>query len=292
MTELRPAFYHCPMQQKIALPDSAELLVFWKQLRDFFSFRYNDEPYNRKVYYANAFWFKWLYEYYFKIQHRGATRALKQITHKEKVIVISNHANTLEALSIYYYFYLEKMDMIRAMVFKEAFRLPFFRELFRSGRAVPISIDAGAKALKKDHLLIFPEGLDFVRRYLDPKANFRFHSGFLRIAENFLTETKKDHVTIVPVAHEGFDEALKFWVIQNPLVKMILKPTLGYPYAVWPKLPVLMPARIVYVWGKPIRLKRSQLNSEAKILRWKKHFETHIANLQQQAKQLHREIYP
>ncbi len=104
------------------------LLTAWQHLREFFSFRYNDRPFSRKVYYANAAWFKWLYEYYFKIQHHGETKALQRVAQREKVIVISNHANTLEALSLYYYFYLEKLDVIRALVFKEAFRLPFFRE--------------------------------------------------------------------------------------------------------------------------------------------------------------------
>lgn len=251
-----------------------------QSFRGFFSFEYNDKPMSKKIYYANRHWAGLIHNYYLLIRHFGNTLQAQSKAKNEKVIVISNHANTLEAYALYYYFYQQNLGMIRGLVFPSVFRLPFFRELARSGQALPISISAGTKALKEDHILVFPEGMEFAKRYCDAKNPVRFHTGFLRIAKQYLEETQAKEVTILSVGHHGFDSALPLWVLQNEwLNKNIIKPYLGFPYLTIPKSPIMLRTKAAYYWGKPRTLKLSDLKTEAQIKKLKTSFEKEINQL-------------
>lgn len=258
-----------------------------ESLRKVFSFDYDDRPSDEKYYFFHRHWLKLLHDYYFNVEHIGRLRQLKEVASHEKVIIISNHANTLEAGIIGYFFLLKEMGKIRPLVFKEAFRLPLIRELFKSGQCVPMSVEAGKEALKTDHILLFPEGMDFIKHYEKRDYIVKFHKGFLRIAREYLLETGRESVTILPVGHEGIDYTVKFWIINHPfLVKHFIKPYLHYPYFVLPKAPVLFPTHAVFNWGLPRQVTLEELQDEKELGQLAMDFRHDILRLKNRARKV------
>jgi 1-acyl-sn-glycerol-3-phosphate acyltransferase len=254
-------------------------------LRKVLSFDYDDQPSDEKYYSLHRHWLKLLHDYYFNVEHVGQVKLMQETASREKLLIISNHANTLEAGIICYYFLRQKLGKVRPLVFKEAFRLPLVRELFKSGQCVPISVEAGKEALKKDHILLFPEGMDFIKHYEKKDYIVKFHKGFLRIAKEYLYETGQEAVNILPVGHDGIDYTLKFWIINNPfLVKHFIKPYLHYPYFVLPKAPVLFPTHAVFNWGRPRRVTLSELSDERSMGQLAMAFRHDILRLRHRAK--------
>jgi 1-acyl-sn-glycerol-3-phosphate acyltransferase len=256
-----------------------------EKIRKVLSFDYDDQPSDDKYYWLHCHWLKLLHDYYFKVEHVGQVRPLQELASREKLIIISNHANTLEAGIIGYFFFLKKLGKIRPLVFKEAFRLPLIREFFKSGQCIPISVEAGKEALKKDHILLFPEGMDFIKHYEKKDYIVKFHKGFLRIAREYLHETGEEGVNILPVGHDGIDYTLKFWIINNPfLVKHFIEPYLHYPYFVLPKAPVLFPTHAVFNWGRPRRITLQDLSDEKSLGQLAMAFRHDILRLRHRAK--------
>lgn len=246
---------------------------------------------NGKLYYLLKSFIKVLNDYYFKVEHIGQFRAVKGVASKEKVLVISNHANTLEAGLIMYQFLTHGLGRVRPMVFKEAFRLPIVKDIFASGHCLPISIEAGKEALKQDHLLLFPEGMDFIKHFLKKDFVVKYHKGFLRIAQRYLEESGEESVTIQPVAHDGIDHTLKFWVLNHPtLVKYVIKPYLHYPYFVFPKMPILFPTTAVFNWGKPCRLTREDLEADRGLQKLADGFRNEMVRLRARARKVRQMI--
>ena len=258
-----------------------------QQLRKLFSFDYDDKPLNSKFYSVHFHWLKWVHDYYFQVEHLGHWPEAARAATDEKVILISNHGNTLEVPLICYKFWNAELGVIRSLVFKEAFRLPLIREIFKSGQCLPISVEAGRKALKKDHIVLFPEGMDFIKHYLEKDYVVKFHKGFLRIAKEYLVETQQEHVTIIPVAHDGLDQALKFWVINNPfLVENFIKPYLGFPFFVLPKATFVFPAHAVFNWGTPRQIRLSDLKDEKSLTLRSNEFRNELLRLKHRARRL------
>jgi 1-acyl-sn-glycerol-3-phosphate acyltransferase len=258
-----------------------------ERLKKIFSFDYDDTPSHKKYYDITARGLRLLHDYYFKTEHVGHVKEMKAVAGKEKVMVISNHANTLEAALICYYFHVLKLGVVRSLVFKEAFRLPLIREIFKAGQCLPVSVAAGKEALKKDHILLFPEGMDFIKHYVKKDYVVRYHRGFLRIAREYLLETGKPYLHILPTGHDGIDYTIKFWVVNHPfLVKNFIEPYLHYPYFVMPKAPVVFPTHAIFNWGRPRKVTLEELKDERSMGRLSEEFRHEIVRLRHRAHQV------
>jgi 1-acyl-sn-glycerol-3-phosphate acyltransferase len=255
------------------------------RVRDVLSFKYDDRPMNEKLYEYHTYWLKLLHDYYFKVEHIGHFDEVEEVAGSRKTILISNHANTLEGPLLCYKFHLHHLGIVHPMVYKEVFRLPIIREIFRSGQTIPISVDAGKEALKKNHIMVFPEGMDFIKHYLKKDFVVKFHKGFLHMAREYMRETGKEEVYVLPVGHEGIDYTIKFWVLNNSfLVEKIIKPYLHYPYFVFPKAPFLFPTRAVFNWGHPRKVTPDELKTEKSLAKLADEFRHEIVKLRGRAR--------
>lgn len=259
----------------------------WETVKKVASFKYDDSPMSDAVYELHGFWVKWLHDFYLRVEHVGHIEEVLQLAQKEHIILISNHSIALEALLIGYYFLKKQAGKIGALVYPEAFKLPLVRELFRSGQCVPISVQGGVQTLKKRHVLIFPEGMDFISGIINPHRVPKFHKGFLRIAKQYLKESKKKSVTIVPIGHAGVENTLKLWVMKNEaIIENFVKPFAKYPFVVFPKLPFLMPSKVVINWGQPVRLTMADLRTERKISQKANYCRAQMQSLRARAKKV------
>lgn len=258
-----------------------------QQIKKVLSFTYDDQPLEDKFYNMHRHWLKLLNDYYFRVEHAGHLNELEALAKKEKVILISNHANTLEAALICYFFYKKNLGVVRSLVYKDAFRLPLVREIFRSGQCIPISVAAGKEALKKDHILLFPEGMDFIKHYIKRDYVVKFHKGFLNIAREYLQEHPGKKVHIIPVGHDGIDYTIKFWIIKHPwLVEKFIKPYLNYPFFVVPKAPMIFPSKVIFNWGRPRAVGLDELKGEKSLIKLTQEFRGDIIRLKHRARQL------
>src|SRR5262245_27119229 len=121
-------------------------------LKSLFSWKYEDQPMGDGVYEAHSAWIKLLHDYYLRAEHVGHVSEALEATRKERAVLISNHAVTLEAALINYFLLKEGAGKVGTLVYREAFRLPLVRELFRSAHCVPISVESGVKTLRKKHI--------------------------------------------------------------------------------------------------------------------------------------------
>ena len=243
-------------------------------LRSIFSFQFKDQPMSDQAYKFLGKILHWAHDLYFRANHVGMFDEALYRAKKEKVILISNHALTVEAALIGYTLYRNQAGKMGTLVYPDAFKIPLIREFLRLAQCIPISIEAGAKNLKDRHILLFPEGMDFLSGLKGPDSMAPFHTGFLRIAQQYLKNNGRKTVCILPVAHSGVEKSLKYWVVRNKLfLDLFIRPWGNYPFWVVPKLPIFFPTRVVLNWGKPIRLKASQLDTPEKIhhLRWEFH---------------------
>ncbi|KAB2837395.1 hypothetical protein F9K50_11120 [bacterium] len=253
-------------------------------IREVLSFRYDDRPMGDSVYESHSRWIKWLHDYYLRVEHLGALEECIEVARKENAILISNHSLTIEATLINYIMHIEGAGHVGTLVFPEAFKLPLVREFFRSCQCIPISVDAGAKALREKHILLFPEGMDFLNGLTDPDHMPEFHTGFLRMAHQYMKDSGKKSVTILPIAHAGIEKMLKFWVIKNEKVlNALIRPIAKYPFWVVPKIPFFLPSKVIVNWGEPIRITRSQLDSAGKVHRQSRRFREVVLALRKQA---------
>ncbi len=260
---------------------------FPHQIKKLLSFDYDDKPLEEKLYRWSIPWTRLLHDFYFKTEHVGHTKEVIQVAKKEPVIFISNHANTLEVVLIHYFFHLHQLGILRTLVYKEAFRLPLIREIFRMGQCLPVSVEAGKEALKKNHVLIFPEGMEFIKRYLKQDYVVKFHKGFLHIAREFLQETGAKRIHVVPVGHDGVDYTVKFWVVNQPwLVEKFIKPYLHYPFFILPKVPLIFPSKVVMNWGVPRSLTFNELKDDKSISKLTQEFRGTMVRLRHRARQL------
>jgi len=263
------------------------LLPAAKKLKKLFSFQYDDTPLSDKIYHLHRHWLKIIHDHYFRVEHFGQYEEAKKVAKKEHIMIISHHGNTLEAALIGYFFIIHQLGKLRVLVYKEAFRLPFIREFFRSGQCIPISIEAGSQALKEGHIMVFPEGMDFIKRYVQKNYVIKFHKGFLNIAQKYLQDHQLDHIHIVPVGHDGIENTLKFWVIDNPtIVEKFIKPIFHYPYFVFPKLPLILPHKTVMKWGKPQKVTLEDLQNPRLFTQMMNDFRSQILTLRRMAHKL------
>jgi 1-acyl-sn-glycerol-3-phosphate acyltransferase len=210
----------------------------------------------------------------------GHVQESLDVAKKERVIFVSNHAITVEAVLINYFLYIRRAGLVGTLVFPEAFKLPFIREFFRSTQCVPVSIDHGTKTLKNRHVLVFPEGMDFINGIVNPQRVPRFHKGFLRIAKKYLEENHRKSVTVIPIGHVGIENMLKFWVLRNKtFLEIFVRPFVKYPFIVFPKSPFVFPSKVVINWGRPVRLKAQDLKNEQKMTFWANHFRSELLSL-------------
>jgi 1-acyl-sn-glycerol-3-phosphate acyltransferase len=248
-------------------------------LKKVLSFRYDDRPMDDRVYENHGRWIRYLNDYYHRVEHRGYVDEAIALARKEHVILISNHAIMLEAALINYFLFNHGAGKVTTLVFREAFKLPFVREFFRSCQCMPISVESGAKALRKRHILLFPEGMDFIGAFVNPDRVAPFHKGFLRMAKAYLRESGRKSVCVIPVGHAGFERSLKIWVIRNKtFMNKIVHPLVDYPYFVFPKIPFVLPAKVHMQWGMPVRLTLQDLRTERKISKWTNEFRTALLN--------------
>lgn len=235
-------------------------------LKKVLSFRYDDRPMTDRVYESHGRWIRFFNDYYHRVEHLGCVEEALETARKEHVIFIMNHAILLEAALLNYFLLIKDAGKVSTLIYREAFKVPLFREFFRSCQCLPISVESGAKALNKRHILLFPEGMDFINGFINPDRIPAFHKGFLRMAKQYLKESKKKSVTIIPIGHAGLEGALRLWIIKNKTVMdLLIKPFINYPYLAFPKLPFLLPTKVVFHWGMPIRLTPADLRTEKKI---------------------------
>ncbi len=217
-------------------------------------------------YAAHACWLRYVNDYYHRVTHHGYVDEAVAALKKEPVLLISNHATTVEGLLINYFVLQRTKKRVSTLIFREAFKIPMVREFFRSCQCLPISIESGAEALRKKPVLVFPEGMDFIGGFVNHDRVTPFHRGFLRMAKLYLQKTRKKHITIVPVAHSGLENSMKVWVVKNRLLMdYLIKPVINYPYLVIPKLPFFLPTKVAFHWGMPQRLTLEDLKTEKKI---------------------------
>lgn len=248
-------------------------------LRKIFSFRYDDRPMADRVYERHGRWIHYLHDYYHRVEHRGYMQEGLDVARKEHVIFIMNHAIMLEAAMLNYFLLAHGVGKVSTLVFREAFKLPLVREFFRSCQCQPISVEKGAECLKKRHILLFPEGMDFIGGFVNPHRVPPFHRGFLRMARKYLQESGKKSVCVIPIGHAGFENALKVWVIRNQtFMDKVIRPIVDYPYFAFPKLPFLLPAKVYMQWGMPVRLTLQDLRTERKIGKLTNEFRTSLHN--------------
>ncbi len=260
--------------------------MVFEPIRKVLSFKYDDHPMSDSVYEFHARWIKWLHDFYLRVDHMGYMEEALQAARREPLILISNHSLTIEATLINYILFHEGAGHVSTLVFREAFKLPFVREFFRSCQCIPISVEAGVQALRDRHILLFPEGMDFLKGINDPEGMSEFHTGFLRMAAQHLKESRKKTVTVLPIAHVGIEKMLKFWVVKNELVmKTLIRPIVKYPFWVIPKLPFFLPSKVVLNWGRPIKLTREHLNSPRKIRQQARKFREIVLELRREARQ-------
>jgi len=251
------------------------------------SVKYDDRPMPDGVYEFHANWIKVLHDYYLRTEHVGHVQECLELARKEHVIFISNHAITVEAVLLGYFLLKEKAGKIGTLVYPEAFKLPLIREFFRSVQCVPISVEAGVATLKKRHLLVFPEGMDFIAGMVNPQRVPRFHKGFLRMAKTYLEETGHDSVRIIPIGHVGIEKTFKFWVIRNEkLLDTLVRPFASYPFFVLPKLPLLFPSKVVMNWGLPHKIPLDDLKKDRKMSQMANHFRSNLLALKNRAQKL------
>ncbi len=258
-----------------------------EELKKLLSFHYDDRPMEDSIYALHSLWIKLLHDYYLRVEHVGHVEEALKTARKEHVILISNHSITLEAALINYFVFRENAGKVGILVYPEAFKLPLVRELFRSGQCVPISVKAGVATLKKRHILLFPEGLDFISGLANPERVPRFHRGFLRMARQYLKETGKKSVSIIPVAHAGIENTLKLWVIRDKdFLDTWVKPFVSYPFFVLPKLPFLLPSKVVMNWGSPVTVTSQDLKNERKMTQKTNSFRSTLLALRSRAQKI------
>jgi hypothetical protein len=149
---------------------------------------------------------------------------------------------------------------------------------------MPISVENGAKALRKRHILLFPEGMDFISGFVNPDRVPAFHTGFLRIAKTYLRDSGRKSVCVIPIGHAGFENSLKLWVIRNrTFMEKVVRPIVNYPYFVLPKIPFILPAKVHMQWGMPVRLTLQDLRTERKIFKWTNEFRSTLLKQRQRA---------
>jgi len=256
------------------------------KLKSIFSFHYDDRPMPDRAYEAHSKWARFMMDFYHRVEHHGFVDEAIDIARKEHVLFICNHAITLEAVLLNYFLLIKGAGKVATMVYREAFRIPLVREFFRSCQCVPISVDNGAQWLKKRHVLLFPEGMDFINGYINPDRVPAFHKGFLRMAKQYLKESGKKSLMIVPIAHVGLEQALKLWVIKNKFVMdTLIRPFIDYPYFVLPKLPFLWPSKVIFYWGLPARITLRDLSTEKKISKKMNDFRSALLHQKMRARQ-------
>jgi 1-acyl-sn-glycerol-3-phosphate acyltransferase len=216
-------------------------------------------------YTGHARWLRYVHDYYHRVEHHGYMDEAVDALRSEPVLMISNHATMVEALVINYFVHQRAHKIVSTLIFREAFKIPMIREFFRSCQCLPISVETGAEALKKRPVLVFPEGMDFIGGFVNHDRVTPFHRGFLRMAKLYLEKTGKKYVTILPIAHSGFEHSMKVWVLKNPLLMHFVKPLINYPYLVVPKLPFFLPTKVAFHWGMPQRVTLDDLKTEKKI---------------------------
>lgn len=252
------------------------------------TFRYDDRPMSDRVYEGHVPWIRFMNDYYHRVEHRGYVDEALEVARKEHVIFISNHAIMLEAAIINFFLLQNGAGKVTTLVFREAFKLPFIREFFRSCQCAPISVESGAKALKKRHILLFPEGMDFISGFVNPDRIPPFHRGFLRMAKTYLRDSGKKSVCVIPIGHAGFEKSLKVWVIRNQtFLEKVVRPFVNYPYIAFPKLPILLPSKVHMQWGMPVRLTLQDLRTERKMTKLMNDFRKSLVNQRLRAQNDH-----
>lgn len=256
-------------------------------LQKIFSFEYDDEPMDDFVYELHVRWIKLFHDYYLRVEHVGHVKEALEIARKEHLIFISNHAITIEATLINYYLLQNGAGHVGTLVYPEAFKIPLVREFFRSCQCVPISVEAGVQTLRKKHILLFPEGMDFISAFVNPDRVPRFHKGFLRMAKESLKKNHKKHLYVVPIGHAGIENMMKMWVIRNEtFLDKVVRPFAKYPFFVVPKMPFLLPSKTIVNWGMPTKITLEDLKNEKKISQKANYFRSTLVALKNRARKI------
>ena len=104
-----------------------------------------------------------------------------------------------------------------------------------------------------------------------------------------MEENNVDHVHVVPVGHDGIENTVRFWIINNPtIVEKIIRPVFHYPYFVFPKAPLIMPGRTVLRWGEPIKVTKAELQNPKKFTQLLGDFRSEILTLKRLAEKLNK----
>lgn len=152
---------------------------------------------------------------------------------------------------------------------------------FRTLGAETASIAKGSELLKNGtSVMIMPEGVDAT----DVRNKFNvFHTGFLRIL-------REHPVKIIPIGFTGVDESIPWWVTENKFLaeKLMQGVNPQFDFAMFPKLPVVRPTKVVFNIGDPIEFSAADLESEEQIKGARDHVRDTIVSLVDGAEQ-HRE---
>jgi len=94
-------------------------------------------------------------------------------------------------------------------------------------------------------------------------------------------------LTIVPIAHAGVEKTAKFWIIKNNfLMDLLVRPFANFPFFAVPKLPFLLPYKVVMTWGKPVTLTLADIKTDRRIDEQAERFRLKIHELRTQARDL------
>lgn len=192
-----------------------------------------------------------IYHKYFRVETKG----IENVPAKGPVLIIANHSGQLpiDGTLIAYALANRKKSprYPRAMIERFFPTVPFLGNFLNQVGAVlgdPVNcarmLDGG------EAVIVFPEGIrGSGKLYKDRYQLQRFGSGFLHLA-------MKHNTPIIPVGVVGCEETIPAIANIKPLAKLF-----GVPY-VPVALPVVLPAKVILNFGKPIQFDNEDLTEE------------------------------
>lgn len=165
--------------------------------------------------FVKAIYFKFIYFFLFKINNR-ITLVSKENVLKYKnstpIIYIANHASDLDVfaiLSVLSHLNIEVFPLVNSDIFKNTFfdlYLNLFEFIPRSGTGEQVIEKIIRRLLKKDNVLIFPEGSYPQGKYKNIGLVQRPFTGIARIISAYNIRSKKE-IIIQPICSLGMNNA-------------------------------------------------------------------------------------
>jgi len=192
-----------------------------------------------------------IYNKYFRVQANG----VDNVPAKGPVLLIGNHSGQLPIDGMLVAYAVANRDKAprypRAMIERFFPTVPFLGNFLNELGAVLGDPTNCARMLENDEaVIVFPEGIrGSGKLYKDRYQLQRFGSGFVHLA-------MKHNTPIIPVGIVGCEETIPAIANIKPLATLLSVPYI--PVA----LPVVLPAKVILNFGKPIYFENEDLTEE------------------------------